>query len=114
VIGTTAAYLLVNMPLLPLLLRRHFAVPVGKLIAAIAMPMMLGVPYALIVIWIATHHAPTRWISLATHMAASAGVFGIACWMLLLSADERRMWKDRLRLAAGVAPTAQPRVDAVP
>lgn len=102
-LGTSSAYLLLNMPYLPVLLRRHFGVPVGALLAAVGLPLLFGLPYGVTVMWLAAHYPPRNWLSLASQMAACAAVFAAACWLLLLTPDDRANWKLRLRLASTIS-----------
>jgi O-antigen/teichoic acid export membrane protein len=101
VLGTTCAYALLMLPILPLLLCRHFGIAVRELWAAVLGPAVVGAPYGALLIWWAAKYPPGGWIALAMQMASSALIFAGLCWMLLLAPDDRAMWKLRLRLAGG-------------
>jgi O-antigen/teichoic acid export membrane protein len=106
VLGTTTAYLLLTMPILPLLLKKHFGISLRQLAIAATTPMLLAIPYAAAVFWIAQHFPPLGWLGLVLHMSLTACVFAAMCWLLLLSADDRARWKLRLRLASGARAVA--------
>jgi hypothetical protein len=89
------------LPILPLLLRRHFGIAVRELWAAVGGPALVGAPYGALLIWWAANYPPDGWIALAMQMAISALIFAALCWGLLLAPDDRAMWKLRLRLASG-------------
>jgi O-antigen/teichoic acid export membrane protein len=103
VIGTSAACLLVLMPVMPMLLWRDFDVSPRKLVGAVAKPILLAIPYGSAVMWIALHHAPAHWATLALHMSLAGFLFSVICWCVLLSPADRANWKLRLRLARGVS-----------
>jgi O-antigen/teichoic acid export membrane protein len=101
-VGTAVAFVLVNVWWLPLLLRRHFQVPLNQLLAAVAWPVALGVPYAA-ALWQAAHlYPPPGWSALAAEIVGSAIFFVAACWCIALSRARRRDWIQRTRLLANV------------
>jgi O-antigen/teichoic acid export membrane protein len=101
VIGTTSAYVLLNLPVLPILLRKHFGIPTSTLVAAVAWPVLLSVPYGVAVMWFSVRYPPMNFAMLAIDMSAAAAVFAGVCWVVVLSPTDRANWKLRLRLAAG-------------
>lgn len=101
-LGTTTAYLALNLPCLPLLLRKHFGIPVGKLAASVCVPLLAAVPYEIGLMWIAARHPPSSWPMLAAHMLAAATVFAMICWTAFLTRADRGRWVTRVRQAARV------------
>ncbi len=99
-LGTLLAYLSINTWFLPRALSHTFDIPVGKLLMAVALPWLAGLPYATAVWWVAHQHVSSlartwEWIRLATEMSASAAVFLGFAWISLLSQGERDLWKQR-------------------
>jgi len=82
----------------PLLLHRHFQVPVGKLLWAIATPVMVGLPYSFLIWWLARTHPPRGWVTLALELACSTLVYLILAWTAIFRSGERREWIGRMRL----------------
>jgi O-antigen/teichoic acid export membrane protein len=97
-IGTASALLVVNVPLVPTLMRRHFEVPVGRLASALAKPLLLAIPFAVALSWVDARLPPHGWVQLAASMSSAGAVFAGVCWLLVLSASERATWLHRLRL----------------
>jgi O-antigen/teichoic acid export membrane protein len=101
VLGTAVGMWCVNLPLMPFKLRKHFGIPPGRLLWALGGPLLLGVPYCALLLWLAERRLPLGWVSLALDMACAGLLFGLVCWLVLLSSEDRRRWLLRLRLAAG-------------
>jgi O-antigen/teichoic acid export membrane protein len=101
ILGTSSGLALLTLPCMPVLLRRHFHVPPGRLIAALGVPLAIAAPYGAMLMWIASHCPPLSWLALAAHMSAAALTFALICWTTLLTQDDRARWKLRIRLATG-------------
>ncbi|HEX5268956.1 MAG TPA: polysaccharide biosynthesis C-terminal domain-containing protein, partial [Gemmataceae bacterium] len=100
-LGTAVQLVALNLWWLPLLLRRHFATPLGPLAAALGRPLLLGVPYALGLWTLTRARPPGGWVALALGMAAAAGAFLALSWWLVFSAADRDEWRARLRALLG-------------
>lgn len=97
-VGTTVAFVMVNAWWLPFLMRRHFQVPLNPLLAAVAWPVALGIPYA-VALWRVAHlYSTVGWSALLAEMAGAAIFFAMACWCFALSGARRREWIQRARL----------------
>jgi O-antigen/teichoic acid export membrane protein len=97
-LGTLTAIVLVNSWYLPLLLKRLLQVPLRPLIQAIAVPVVIGIPYSLVVWWYAHAHPPQGWMDLALKMTGSALLYLAVAWVAIFTADERAVWIFRIRL----------------
>jgi O-antigen/teichoic acid export membrane protein len=98
VLGTSAALFLVNLPLMPGLMRTHFRVPVGALMKSVMVPLFLGAPFSVVLLWVAKRRPPEGWLMLGVDMAIAGLCFALLCWQLLLGAQDRRRWLHRARL----------------
>lgn len=96
-LGTTLSILLINLWALPLLLERHFGVPRVSLAVVVIKPLVLGLPYSVLLWWLAHSHQPWGLIGLASEMSLAALGFLILSFYCLLSSSERSTWLDRLR-----------------
>lgn len=95
-LGTLIAHLAVNLWALPVLLRKLFDVDPLALLLAAGRPLAWGVPYAAGLWWLARVHTPPGWPGLVAEMGLAAlGFLGLA-WRVVLSPDERTVWKERL------------------
>jgi O-antigen/teichoic acid export membrane protein len=99
-LGTASALLFVNVPLTPILMRRYFEVPVGRLARTLAKPLLLAIPFAVALSWLDARLPPHGWLGLAVSMSSAGAVFAGVCWLLVLGASERATWLHRLRLLA--------------
>ncbi len=97
-LGTLLSFIVVYSWFYPLLLHRHFQVPVGKLLWAIATPVMIGLPYSFLIWWLARTHPPRGWVTLALELACSTLVYLILAWTAIFRSGERREWIGRMRL----------------
>jgi len=86
---------------LPLMLRREFGVPLRPLFGSIAPAVLLGIPCALGVWWIARLYPPRGWFGLAVAMGATSLIYPPLAWALVLTPAERAVWGGRLRSLAG-------------
>jgi O-antigen/teichoic acid export membrane protein len=100
-VGTLAVFLLIHSWAVPRLLRRHFDVDVTHLIWAVARPLIVAAPYALLLWLVGRHLPPLGWISLAAAMAvAAAGQLALS-WIFVFPSSQRRMWIGRVRHVIG-------------
>lgn len=100
-LGTLVAYLSVQAWCLPARLSECFGVPARQLAWAALAPVLVGVPYAALLWWLARAWPAPGWISLAAEAGASALLalaFGAA---VLLDETDRAIWRARL---AGMFP----------
>jgi O-antigen/teichoic acid export membrane protein len=106
-VGTLVAFLGVYAWLLPLLLRKVFGISLRQLFQALARPLLLGLPYAGCVWWLAGAEAPRGWIALACEMTAAGTIYLVLAWWVVLGRSERAFWRDRVRLVLGLRAAIQ-------
>jgi O-antigen/teichoic acid export membrane protein len=94
-LGTTVAFLAVNLWCLPLLLRRVFGVALTKLAQALAVPLAWGLPYTALLWWWAHAHKPWGWVGLAAEMTLAALGFLALSAGVILSPTDRSLWRLR-------------------
>jgi O-antigen/teichoic acid export membrane protein len=95
-LGTLVAHLTVSLWALPALLRKLFGVEPLALLIAAGRPLAWGVPYAAGLWWLAHAHTPAGWPGLIAEMGVAAlGFLGLA-WLVVLSPEERIVWRERL------------------
>jgi O-antigen/teichoic acid export membrane protein len=97
-LGTLSAMVFVNSWYFPMLLKRLLQVPMRPLLQAVAMPMAIGIPYAVTVWWFAHAHPPQGWFDLVVKMVGSALLYLAVAWAAIFTSDERAVWRLRLRL----------------
>ncbi len=97
-LGTFVAFITISFWQLPLLLRKVFGTPLKQLFFAVVKPLTIGIPYAFIIWYAARNHTPWGWLGLAAEMAASAILYLVMAWLLVLEQSERKVWNDRLRM----------------
>jgi len=97
-LGSFVAFVTVSLWWLPLLLRQVFGTSLRQLFFAVAKPLGVGIPYALVVYWFARSHTPWGWFGLTAEMGLTVlGYFAIA-WCVVFSPTERSEWMSRLRV----------------
>jgi O-antigen/teichoic acid export membrane protein len=96
ILGTCVAYFAIQAWYLPLLLRRHFGIPIRALAWAVAAPVLAGVPYAAALWWLARGRPAPGWIGLAAEMGGSALAFLAFSAAVLLDPTDREIWRARL------------------
>ncbi len=101
VLGTAAGLLLVNVPVTPLLMRRHFGIPIRPLAKTLCAPLAIALPFFAVLMWLAHRRPPHGWFMLLADMGSAAFAFGALCWLILLDSTDRSRWMHRLRLAVG-------------
>ena len=100
-LGTLVAYLGVNIWCFPVLLHRYYQVSIRELAWAVAAPLLVGVPYAAGLWWLALGRPAPGWIGLAAEMSGSAALFLAFSAAVLLDPTDRAIWRARL---AGLLP----------
>jgi O-antigen/teichoic acid export membrane protein len=97
-LGTTFASVAVSLWNLPWLLRRVFGTSTRALARAVAVPLAWGVLYAGGLWWLAHHHRPYGQLGLIVEMGlAVLGFAALGGAAILLNADDRAVWRLRLR-----------------
>ena len=97
-VGTFIGFMGVTVWFLPLQLRQTFGISARKLLAVVAKPVALGVPYVIGLWLFERNHAPTGWFELGGEMLASALLYLALAWLLVLTSTERDDWQKRIRL----------------
>ena len=97
-LGTLFSFLAVSMWYLPLLLRRLFGISLKELVGAVALPLGLGLPYALMVWCLAGGGGPTGMLEMTVQIAALALVYLASCWLMVLKHPDRMRWANRMRM----------------
>lgn len=97
-LGTFLASVSINLWWLPLLLKQVFDTPIQKLFLAITKPLVLGLPYAFIIYWLARSHTPHGWLGLAIEMGLSVLLYLMIAWSLVFDSSTRLQWRDRLHV----------------
>jgi O-antigen/teichoic acid export membrane protein len=95
-IGTLVGLVSVSLWYLPRLLRREFGTPLDQLTKSVVSPLVLGVPYAWVLWWVATTYEPVGWITLSVHMGTAALVYLVLWWGLMLDREKRAVVNERL------------------
>jgi O-antigen/teichoic acid export membrane protein len=95
-IGTLVSTIGLSSWWMPRLLKQTFGTNLARLYAVIARPLLIGVPYGAIVVWISLHHTPSGWIGLAIEMTSAAMVHLVLAWGLVLNSSDRAVWHHRL------------------
>ena len=98
VLGTASALLLVHVPFTPLLMHRHFQIPIGRLARTLTKPLLVVGPFAVLLVWLGARRPPQGWLALAASMAGAGAALAVLCWLLVLRASDRTLWLGRLRL----------------
>jgi O-antigen/teichoic acid export membrane protein len=95
-LGTLAGFLSVSAWAMPRVLKQAFGIEPWNLCAAAGRPLLLGVPYAGLVWWLAHSHAANGWLGLGAEMGATA-LGGVAIWWYTgISREGRNIWRRRL------------------
>ena len=95
-LGTLCAYLLTDAWYCPLLVCRRYGVRGRAIVASVARGLGAGLPWALIVWWIArTHAPPTRWPGFFIEAGMVCALAVVYCWFAILTPAERSEWRAR-------------------
>ncbi|MBD2214885.1 lipopolysaccharide biosynthesis protein [Nostoc linckia FACHB-104] len=97
-LGTFIAFTTVSLWQLPLLMQEVFHTSLRQLFLAVAQPLAVGIPYGLLIWWIAKSHSPWGWLGLALEMGLAAIIYVFIAWLLVLNEFERQHWSDRLKI----------------
>jgi O-antigen/teichoic acid export membrane protein len=105
VAGTTVALLTVSLWVLPWLLQSKFHVPARRLVMAAVYPLLLAVPCALAMIWLAHLRPPHGWVASLVDIGLAGMAYATLAFLLVFPREERTFWIDgvmkRFRPAAG-------------
>lgn len=107
-LGTTLAFLTIDLWFMPLLLRKIFGVSLRALAGAVAIPLAWGLLYTSGLWWLAHMHRPWGWLGLAAETGLAALGFLALAWFVLLNPTDRELWRHRL---AGLLPNRLRRRD---
>ena len=95
-LGTTTAFLAVNLWYLPVLLHKYFGTSLRDLFRAVIVPLAFGIP-ATFLLWLLVRSSPPpRWIPLALEMGGSALLYLSFAARFLLAPEDRLIWRRRL------------------
>jgi O-antigen/teichoic acid export membrane protein len=100
-IGTLAAFLLVDSWAAPVVLGKVFDPSLRALWKPALAPLLWGAPYSVILWLVARSHTPRGWVGLGAE-AGAAGLGGLSLWWLSLGSDLRGEWQFRFRSAVGL------------
>ncbi len=95
-LGTLASFLATRLWYLMVMLHRDFGTPLRSLAWAAFGPLAPGVPYIVFLWWIARLEPPRHMAVLAAEMALAALVGLLLGSALLLSPQDRALWRSRL------------------
>jgi O-antigen/teichoic acid export membrane protein len=98
-LGTTVSFLTVSVWYLPYALRRDFGTPIVPLFTALLRPLVIGLPYAVLLYQLSRWYPPRGWFDLAFSMGISALLFLAISYRFILSPTDRAAWVYRFRLA---------------
>lgn len=95
-IGSTVAIVVVQLWAMPWLLYRVFGTPPGAMAKALGVPFTVGVVAAFGLRRLTEFHEPNGWAALAAEMSLSALVMLVLSATLLLTREDRALWRLRL------------------
>jgi O-antigen/teichoic acid export membrane protein len=96
-LGTAVAMTGVSLWALPHRLWTDFGTPPGRLAWAVAGPFLWGLALTAVLWWLARRFEPTTWPGLALAMGAPALLSLAFGALVLLTREERDLWRGRLR-----------------
>ena len=96
-LDTLLSYALVSSWAFPLLMRRAFGLPIRHLARALVWPVVVGAPIMAGTAWISTQPFFQTWLGWLTGGGLSASTYLLLVWLFLLNADDRLVWRNRLR-----------------
>ncbi len=100
-LGTTLGFVAVSVWYVPVLMHRVFDTNALRLARAVALPLIVGLPYGAGIHWIALTQSQPGWIELALSMLAAAVLFVLLCWFLILKGSERKQHLEQIRAGFG-------------
>jgi O-antigen/teichoic acid export membrane protein len=96
-LGTTVAFVAVGLWALPWRLNRVFGTPLVPLAKALGVPFVVGAAAAWVLHWLVSGRQPAGWGGLAVEMSLAALVMLVLSVALLMTAEDRSLWRVRLR-----------------
>lgn len=98
--GTLLGLTATSLWMVPLLLRRHFGLPVRALARAALTPIAWGAPVGALLWWLArAHRPPGGWLGLGAEMAGAVALLLALWWFFALTDAERQEFRRRVRFA---------------
>ena len=97
VLGTLVGFIAVSSWYFPWLLHRLFETSLVELFKATALPLISGIPFALMVWWMSRALPPRGWIDMGIEMIGAAAVYLLSWWLIGLSSVEKELWSQRAR-----------------
>ena len=107
-LGTTVSFLFISSWSVPELLHRNFGVSRISLASAVLKPLACGIPYTILLWWVAQTHRPRGLIGLGAEMSLAAVGFLVLAGFCLLSSAERSVWIGRIRALRTTQPATSP------
>ena len=98
-LGTLLSFALVSSWAFPFLMRRSFGLSILRLAGALVWPVVLGLPVMGISGWVSTQPLFHTWQGWLVGTSATASTYLLMAWMLLLDAQDRLAWRNRIRAA---------------
>jgi O-antigen/teichoic acid export membrane protein len=95
-LGTLVTSIVVEIWNPPRLLRREFGVPIRSLARSALLPLIVGMPYAAGLWWLARYREPAGWAELLLTMALAGLFFLPVAAASILTAVERSAWLARV------------------
>jgi O-antigen/teichoic acid export membrane protein len=80
----------------PALVHATFGVRPDLLLRAAAGPLLVGVPYALLLGWVSQVTRQPGWVELGLRATAGVAGFFLLAWLLAFSREEQAVWKARI------------------
>jgi O-antigen/teichoic acid export membrane protein len=97
-LGTFVAFVTVSLWQLPLIMRSVFGISVRLLFVAVSKPLVVGIPYAVLLWSLAKYHSPWGWLGLAVEMGLTSIGYLLLAWWLVLNKIEQKAWIARLNI----------------
>jgi hypothetical protein len=105
-IGSTVAFVGVGLWAMPLELNRVFGTPIGALARAVGVPFAVGAVAAGLLRALTRFHEPNGWAGLAAEMSLTALAMLVVGVTLLLTPEDRALWRIRLSALRPAGATA--------
>ena len=96
-LGTFISFVTVSLWQLPLIMRTVFGISLRPLFIAVIRPLLVGIPYATLVWWIAKYHSPWGWLGLGIEMGLTVVGYLLLAWGLVWEQVERTAWLERFK-----------------
>jgi O-antigen/teichoic acid export membrane protein len=98
-IGTLTAQITVGLWAYPLRIHRDFQISLPQTYWIIFRPVIMVLPIAAVMWYIAHQLNPTHWLTLIPAIAACEGVFILFMWFIVFAKSERAFWQSRIHRA---------------